>query len=76
MNGQIDAVIIDQAPAEEFVAANEGLTTLPGNWVEEQYCAAVDEGNTALLNAIDTALQELIEDGTVEEIMNKYISVE
>jgi ABC-type amino acid transport substrate-binding protein len=76
VNGQIDAVIIDQAPAEEFVNANEGLTTLPGNWVEEQYCAAVDEGNTALLNAIDTALQELIADGTVEEIMSKYISAE
>ena len=39
MNGQIDAVIIDEAPAKEFVAANEGLTILPGNWVEEQYCA-------------------------------------
>lgn len=76
VNGQIDAVIIDQAPAEEFVAANDGLTILPGNWVEEQYCAAVDEGNTELLNAIDTALQELIADGTVEEIMNKYISAE
>ena len=36
MNGQIDAVIIDEAPAKEFVAANEGLTILPGNWVEEQ----------------------------------------
>jgi ABC-type amino acid transport substrate-binding protein len=76
VNGQIDAVIIDQAPAEEFVNANDGLTILPGNWVEEKYCAAVDEGNTELLNAIDTALQELIEDGTVEEIMNKYISAE
>lgn len=76
VNGQIDAVIIDQAPAEEFVAANDGLTILPGNWVEEQYCAAVDEGNEALLNAIDTALQELIEDGTVDEIMSKYISAE
>ena len=43
VNGQIDAVIIDQAPAEEYVAANDGLTILPGNWVEEQYCAAVDE---------------------------------
>ena len=75
-NGQIDAVIIDQAPAEEFVAANEGLTILPGNWVEEQYCAAVDEGNTALLNAIDTALQELIDDGTVQEILDKYITAE
>ncbi len=76
VNGQIDAVIIDQAPAEEFVAANDGLTILPGNWVEEQYCAAVDEGNEALLGAIDTALQELIEDGTVDEIMSKYISAE
>ena len=46
MNGQIDAVIIDEAPAKEFVAANEGLTILPGNWVEEKYCAAVNEGNT------------------------------
>lgn len=76
VNGQIDAVIIDQAPAEEFVAANEGLTILPGNWVEEQYCAAVDEGNTALLDAIDTALQELIDDGTVQEILDKYITAE
>ena len=74
MNDQIDAVIIDEAPANEFVAANEGLTILPGNWVEEDYCAAVDEGNTELLNAIDTALQELIQDGTVEEIISKYIT--
>ena len=76
VNGQIDAVIIDQAPAEEFVANNDGLTILPGNWVEEEYCAAVDEGNEALLNAIDTALQELLEDGTVQEILDKYISAE
>lgn len=76
MNDQIDAVIIDEAPAKEFVAANEGLTILPGNWVEEKYCAAVDEGNTALQNAINTALNELIDDGTVDEIIAKYISAE
>lgn len=76
MNGQIDAVIIDEAPAKEFVAANEGLTILPGNWVEEQYCAAVNEGNTELLNAINTALNELMDDGTVDEIIAKYISAE
>ena len=72
VNGQVDAVIIDEAPAKEYVPANEGLTILPGNWVEEQYCAAVNEGNEALLNA----LNELIEDGTVEEIIAKYISAE
>ena len=76
MNGQIDAVIIDEAPAKEFVAANEGLTILPGNWVEEQYCAAVNEGNTELLNAINTALNELMDDGTVQEILDKYITAD
>lgn len=76
VNGQVDAVIIDEAPAKEFVAANEGLTILPGNWVEEQYCAAVNEGNTELQNAINTALNELMDDGTVQEILDKYITAE
>ena len=76
VNGQVDAVIIDEAPAKEFVAANEGLTILPGNWVEEKYCAAVNEGNTELQNAINTALNELMDDGTVQEILDKYITAE
>ena len=76
INGTIDAVIIDQAPAEEYVAANAdaGLTILPGAWVEEQYCLAVDEGNTVLLDALNTALNELIDDGTVQAIIDKYIT--
>ena len=78
INGTIDAVIIDQAPAEAYVTANAdaGLTILPGAWVEEQYCLAVDEGNTALLTALNTALNELIEDGTVQSIIDKYITAE
>ena len=78
INGTIDAVIIDNAPAQEYVSANAdaGLTILDGAWVEEQYCAAVDEGNEALLNAIKTALNELIEDGTVQTIIDKYITAD
>ena len=78
INGTIDAVIIDQQPAEAYVAANPdaGLTILPGNWVEEDYCLAVDEGNTALLDALNTALNELIDDGTVQSIIDKYIAAE
>ena len=78
INGTIDAVIIDNAPAQEYVSANAdaGLTILDGAWVEEQYCAAVDEGNEALLNAINTALNELIEDGTVQTIIDKYITAD
>ena len=76
MNGQVDAVIIDQAPAEQYVAANEGPSILPGNWVEEDYCIAVDQGNTALLNAVQGALDELQADGTVDAIIAKYIKAD
>ena len=76
LNGTIDAVIIDNEPAKAYVAANEGLTILDGAWVEEDYCAAVDEGNTVLLEAINTALNELISDGTVQTIVDKYITAE
>ena len=78
INGTIDAVIIDKQPAEAYVAANPdaGLTILPGNWVEEDYCLAVDEGNTALLDALNTAMNELKSDGTLDAIVATYITAE
>ena len=78
INGTIDAVIIDNEPAKAYVAANPdaGLVILDGAWIEEDYCAAVDEGNEVLLNAINTALNELISDGTVQTIVDKYITAE
>ncbi len=74
INGQVDCVVIDKGPAEEYVKNNPGLTILEAEYVIEDYCAAVDEGNTALLNAINGALNELIADGTVQKIMDRYIS--
>ena len=74
IGGQVDCVVIDNGPAQEFVNANPGLSILEAKYVEEDYCAAVDEGNTALLEAINTALNELIADGTVQRIIDKYIS--
>ncbi len=76
LNGQVDCVVIDNGPAQEYVAATPGLEILDGAYVVEDYCAAVDEGNEALLYAVNTALNELIDDGTVQEIMDKYIAAE
>ncbi len=76
LNGQVDCVIIDKAPALEYVAANEGLTILEGNWVEEQYAIGFGKGNTALQEAVNKALSELIADGTVQGIIDKYIKAE
>ena len=73
LNGSIDCVIIDNAPAMAYVAANPGLTILDGTWVEENYAIGVDDGNTALLEAINDALEALIADGTVQQIIDKYI---
>jgi len=74
INGQVDCVIIDSAPANEYVAANPGLTLLEGNWVEESYAIGLPKGNTALVEAVNKALAELTEDGTVAGIISKYIS--
>ena len=76
LNGQVDCVIIDDAPAQEFVSANPGLTTLEGAWVEEQYAIGLNKDNAGLLDAVNQALAELTADGTVQSIIAKYISAE
>jgi len=76
LNGQVDCVIIDSAPAQEFVKANPGLTLLDGNWVEEQYAIGFGKGNTELVTAVNGALKKLIADGTVQGIIDKYIKAE
>ena len=75
-NGQVDAVVIDNAPAKEFVAANPGLVILDTEFANEDYAIGVAKGNTALLDAINGALKELIDDGTVQSIIDKYIPAE
>lgn len=74
VNGQIDAVIIDNEPAKAYVAANEGLKILDGEWVVEDYAIGVAKGNTDLLNAINTAMAELIDEGIFQQIVDKYIT--
>ncbi|MCR5100984.1 MAG: transporter substrate-binding domain-containing protein [Butyrivibrio sp.] len=74
--GKIDAVIIDNEPAKVFVSETEGLTILESPYVEEEYAIAVSKENEALLEAINGALAELKEDGTLDEIVAKYITAE
>ena len=56
--------------------ANEGLKILDTEYVTEDYAIAVAKDNTALKDAINTALAELKEDGTVQSILDKYIKAE
>ena len=75
-NGQVDAVVIDNAPAKEFVEANPGLKILDTAYAQEDYAIGVAKGNTQLLDAINGALEELKADGTLQAIVDKYINAE
>ncbi len=72
-SGKIDAVIIDNQPAKAFVKTTDGLQILDTDYVQEDYAAAIQKGNTDLLNAVNGALKELKEDGTIQKILDKYI---
>ena len=72
-NGQVDAVVIDNAPAQEFVAANPGLKVLDTSYAEEDYAIGMAKGS-ALEDAVNKALEELKADGTLQSIVDKYIN--
>lgn len=76
LNGNVDAVVIDNQPALAFVAANEGLTILETPYAEEDYAMAVNKDNEALLAEINRVLAEMTADGTIAAIIEKYIPTE
>ena len=71
--GKLDCVIIDNEPAKAYVAKNAGLKILDTTYAVEDYAIAIAKDNTELLEKVNTALGELIEDGTVKAIVDKYI---
>ncbi len=76
VSGKIDCVIIDNEPAKSYVAANEGLKILETEYVTEEYAICFAKENTELRDQVNTALKELIADGSVQKIVDKYISAE
>ena len=72
-NGQVDCVVIDNEPAKNFVAANEGLKILETEYAVEDYAAAIAKENTELLEKFNAALAELKAEGKIDEIVGKYI---
>ena len=74
LNGQVDAVVIDKMPAETFAAENDGLKVLDTAYTTEDYCAAVAKDNEALVKEVNAVLAELKADGTLDQIVAKYIN--
>ena len=75
-NAQVDAVVIDNEPAKAYVESNPGLKILDTSYAEEDYAIGMNKDNTALLDAVNAALEELKADGTLQSIVDKYITAE
>ena len=79
----IDAVIIDELPAQYIVSKNSqykcvplyyaGATDAEDAPVEEQYAICVTKGNTALLDAINAVLEEMMKNGDVEKLVMQHM---
>lgn len=76
VTGKVDCVVIDNEPAMAFVNEVSGLKILETEYVTEEYAIAMGKDNEALYNAINAALDELIADGTVAEIVGNYIKAD
>ena len=74
--GKVDCVIIDNEPAKSYVAANEGLKILETSYAVEDYAICFAKDNTELKDKVDAALKDLIADGSVQAVVNKYIPAE
>lgn len=71
-NGQIDAVIIDQLPAEALSSSYSSLKILDATLTEEVYAIAVKKGNTSLVDSLNAFLEEIKKNGKLDELLNKY----
>ncbi len=78
VNGKCDAVVIDSATATKYVSDNAGLKIVEDEAVfgSEEYAIAVKKGNTELLNKINKAIEEMLANGTIAELGDKYSTAE
>lgn len=74
--GQVDAVIIDQPVAVDALEQQEGLELAEEIPTEELYGFAMAEDSENLRLAVNEALTELKEDGTIAELYEKYFDAE
>lgn len=72
-SGRLDAVIIDEIVINYYITSqNESFKVLEDSLAPEEYGIGVKKGNEELLEKLQTALDELSEDGTAAEISEKW----
>lgn len=76
MNGRIDAVVIDNFPAQKLVEKNpDKIKVLDDPLTTEEYAIACPKGSE-LVDTINEVLKDLKDSGELDEIISKYSSDE
>lgn len=76
LNGNLNAVVVDEGPAGELVKANSGIKLIDIKLTDEEYAFGVDKNNDELLAKVNEFITQAMADGTIEGIMNKYFNNE
>lgn len=75
-NNAIDAIIIDELPAQEIVKNNKDFTLINGAFEPEYYAIAVQKGNSELLEQINKTIERVKEDGTYEQLVSSFMPID
>lgn len=70
--GKVDCVVMDELPAKEIVSKNEDIKILDGSLTNDSYGMVVKKGNKELLDAINMVLQNLKDEGKIDEFIIKH----
>ncbi|MBE6390107.1 MAG: transporter substrate-binding domain-containing protein [Lentisphaerae bacterium] len=72
LRGKLDAVVLDNEPAMVHSAGNPELKMLEEPLTFEEYAFAIAKNREPLLKMLNDSLNEMMQDGTINEIRKKY----
>lgn len=70
-SGQIDVVVVDNGPAQEFLAEDDSLMMFVSDCEPEEYGFCFAKGSP-LLEEFNAVLQAKLDDGTIDAIIAEY----
>ncbi len=74
VKGEITAVVIDNEPAKSYASKTKGLKILPVDLAKEDYAICISKGNEELKEAVNKALNDMKNDGTLQAILDRFIT--
>ncbi len=76
LKNKVDCVVMDELPAKEILKNNAGLKILNQELFSDTYGMVVKKGNKELLDAINKVLEDLVEEGKINEFIINHLEGE